>query len=72
MGRAPCCDKTKVKRGPWSQEEVETLKELPSETLHWWQLDSLTSESWSQVLPQELPSEMANLPQARHQTWRIY
>ena len=20
-GRAPCCDKTKVKRGPWSPEE---------------------------------------------------
>lgn len=20
-GRAPCCDKTKVKRGPWSQDE---------------------------------------------------
>ncbi|KAL9259402.1 Transcription factor RAX1-like protein [Drosera capensis] len=26
MGRAPCCDKTKVKRGPWSPEEDETLK----------------------------------------------
>lgn len=20
-GRAPCCDKTKVKRGPWSEDE---------------------------------------------------
>ncbi|KAH6826793.1 myb domain protein 36 [Perilla frutescens var. hirtella] len=26
MGRAPCCDKTKVKRGPWSPEEDSTLK----------------------------------------------
>ncbi|GMH10790.1 hypothetical protein Nepgr_012631 [Nepenthes gracilis] len=26
MGRAPCCDKAKVKRGPWSTEEDETLK----------------------------------------------
>ncbi|GAB4854355.1 hypothetical protein Ancab_022941 [Ancistrocladus abbreviatus] len=26
MGRAPCCDKAKVKRGPWSPEEDETLK----------------------------------------------
>ncbi|KAL5786304.1 hypothetical protein ACOSQ2_008696 [Xanthoceras sorbifolium] len=25
MGRAPCCDKTKVKRGPWSPEEDATL-----------------------------------------------
>nr|GMC89666.1 transcription factor RAX2-like [Ipomoea batatas] len=27
MGRAPCCDKEKVKRGPWSPEEDEKLKE---------------------------------------------
>ncbi|KAF4355536.1 hypothetical protein CsatB_010346 [Cannabis sativa] len=26
MGRAPCCDKTKVKRGPWSPEEDAALK----------------------------------------------
>ncbi|KAL3535663.1 hypothetical protein ACH5RR_004124 [Cinchona calisaya] len=26
MGRAPCCDKTKVKRGPWSPEEDTILK----------------------------------------------
>ncbi|XAR53405.1 hypothetical protein NMG60_11021949 [Bertholletia excelsa] len=26
MGRAPCCDKTKVKKGPWSPEEDLTLK----------------------------------------------
>ncbi|CAK9158807.1 unnamed protein product [Ilex paraguariensis] len=26
MGRAPCCDKTKVKRGPWSPDEDEALK----------------------------------------------
>ncbi|KAK3027118.1 hypothetical protein RJ639_042412 [Escallonia herrerae] len=26
MGRAPCCDKAKVKRGPWSPEEDTTLK----------------------------------------------
>ncbi|KAJ3695376.1 hypothetical protein LUZ60_000753 [Juncus effusus] len=26
MGRAPCCDKTTVKRGPWSPEEDATLK----------------------------------------------
>ncbi|KAL9151518.1 hypothetical protein ABFS82_11G056700 [Erythranthe guttata] len=26
MGRAPCCDKTKVKRGPWSPQEDNTLK----------------------------------------------
>ncbi|KAL6974501.1 hypothetical protein U1Q18_028685 [Sarracenia purpurea var. burkii] len=27
MGRAPCCDKTQVKRGPWSPEEDNTLKD---------------------------------------------
>ncbi|ONK81950.1 uncharacterized protein A4U43_C01F34580 [Asparagus officinalis] len=26
MGRAPCCDKANVKKGPWSQEEDATLK----------------------------------------------
>ncbi|KAK6944879.1 SANT/Myb domain [Dillenia turbinata] len=26
MGRAPCCDKANVKRGPWSPEEDHTLK----------------------------------------------
>ncbi|KAK3134893.1 hypothetical protein QOZ80_5BG0412080 [Eleusine coracana subsp. coracana] len=26
MGRAPCCDKTSVKRGPWSPEEDEKLR----------------------------------------------
>lgn len=26
MGRAPCCDKANVKRGPWSAEEDATLK----------------------------------------------
>ncbi|KAK7314370.1 hypothetical protein VNO77_32890 [Canavalia gladiata] len=26
MGRAPCCDKSNVKRGPWSPEEDATLK----------------------------------------------
>ncbi|KAK9102250.1 hypothetical protein Sjap_019504 [Stephania japonica] len=26
MGRAPCCDKSKVKRGPWSPEEDSALK----------------------------------------------
>ncbi|KAI3967675.1 hypothetical protein MKX01_039585 [Papaver californicum] len=25
MGRAPCCDKANVKRGPWSPEEDATL-----------------------------------------------
>ncbi|KAG5043787.1 hypothetical protein AAZX31_03G164800 [Glycine max] len=27
MGRAPCCDKANVKKGPWSPEEDETLKD---------------------------------------------
>lgn len=27
MGRSPCCDKTKVKRGSWSPEEDATLKD---------------------------------------------
>lgn len=26
MGRAPCCDKANVKRGPWSAEEDSILK----------------------------------------------
>ncbi|WVZ69001.1 hypothetical protein U9M48_017877 [Paspalum notatum var. saurae] len=26
MGRSPCCDKTRVKRGPWSQEEDAILR----------------------------------------------
>ncbi|KAG6466573.1 transcription factor RAX2-like [Zingiber officinale] len=27
MGRAPCCDKSKVKKGPWSPEEDNQLRE---------------------------------------------
>ncbi|EEF42898.1 r2r3-myb transcription factor, putative [Ricinus communis] len=27
MGRAPCCDKANVKKGPWSPEEDAKLKE---------------------------------------------
>ncbi|GMH28756.1 hypothetical protein Nepgr_030599 [Nepenthes gracilis] len=27
MGRAPCCDKANVKKGPWSHEEDEKLKD---------------------------------------------
>jgi len=27
MGRAPCCDKARVKKGPWSPEEDRKLKE---------------------------------------------
>ena len=27
MGRAPCCDKASVKRGPWSPEEDQKLKD---------------------------------------------
>ena len=26
MGRAPCCDKANVKKGPWSPEEDTKLK----------------------------------------------
>lgn len=26
MGRSPCCDKSKVKRGPWSPEEDTILR----------------------------------------------
>ncbi|XP_071688219.1 uncharacterized protein [Rutidosis leptorrhynchoides] len=28
MGRAPCCDKANVKKGPWSSEEDEKLREF--------------------------------------------
>ncbi|KAJ0616843.1 putative transcription factor MYB-HB-like family [Helianthus annuus] len=28
MGRAPCCDKANVKKGPWSSEEDAKLKEF--------------------------------------------
>nr|GMD67224.1 transcription factor RAX2-like [Ipomoea batatas] len=28
MGRAPCCDKSKVKKGPWSPEEDAKLKDF--------------------------------------------
>ncbi|KAG6516924.1 transcription factor RAX1-like [Zingiber officinale] len=28
MGRAPCCDKANVKRGPWSPEEDQQLREF--------------------------------------------
>jgi Myb-like DNA-binding domain len=28
MGRAPCCDKANVKKGPWSPEEDAQLKEF--------------------------------------------
>ena len=27
MGRAPCCDKANVKKGPWSPEEDVKLKD---------------------------------------------
>jgi Myb-like DNA-binding domain len=28
MGRAPCCDKANVKKGPWSPEEDAQLKDF--------------------------------------------
>lgn len=28
MGRAPCCDKANVKKGPWSPEEDAKLKDF--------------------------------------------
>ena len=28
MGRAPCCDKANVKKGPWSPEEDSKLKKF--------------------------------------------
>lgn len=27
MGRAPCCDRAAVKRGPWSPEEDDKLRD---------------------------------------------
>ncbi|KAK9697560.1 hypothetical protein RND81_08G045200 [Saponaria officinalis] len=30
MGRSPCCDKTKIKKGPWSLEEDQVLKNFVS------------------------------------------
>lgn len=31
MGRAPCCDKANVKKGPWSPEEDAKLKKYIEE-----------------------------------------
>ena len=28
MGRSPCCDKSNVKKGPWSPEEDAKLKDF--------------------------------------------
>lgn len=28
MGRAPCCDKANVKKGPWSPEEDKKLRDF--------------------------------------------
>ncbi|THF98851.1 hypothetical protein TEA_008097 [Camellia sinensis var. sinensis] len=84
MGRAPCCDKTKVKKGPWSPDEDQTLKDY----LHkhgtggnWIALPPkagkfaptcfiLTFLPMFEAMREELSTKMAKLPEARHQAWR--
>ncbi|KAJ0673281.1 putative transcription factor MYB-HB-like family [Helianthus annuus] len=46
MGRAPCCEKTGLKRGPWTQEEDELLVEYIKKNGHgsWRSLPKLAGE----------------------------
>ncbi|RWW20337.1 hypothetical protein GW17_00015556 [Ensete ventricosum] len=51
MGRAPCCDKTNVKKGPWSPEEDAKLKSYVEE--------HGTGGNWI-ALPQKIGQEQVN------------
>ncbi|KAF8400904.1 hypothetical protein HHK36_014207 [Tetracentron sinense] len=72
MGRAPCCDKAKVKRGPWSPEEDTTLKNyvqrhgtggnwiaLPQKADETYNYDFSACLNTTLPLPLPLPSSMA-------------
>nr|CAD1820961.1 unnamed protein product [Ananas comosus var. bracteatus] len=60
-GRAPCCDKANVKKGPWSPEEDRKLKEY-IETYG-------TGGNWI-ALPQKAGKvKMAKLSETQHKTW---
>ncbi|OAP04758.1 hypothetical protein AXX17_AT3G12880 [Arabidopsis thaliana] len=45
--RAPCCDKSQVKRGPWSDEESERLRSFILKNGHqnWRSLPKLAGQS---------------------------
>ncbi|GMP88825.1 hypothetical protein CsSME_00040664 [Camellia sinensis var. sinensis] len=61
MGRAPCCDKANVKKGPWSPEEDSKLKEFIEKygTGGNWIALPQKAEMW-----EELQVEMAKLSKA--------
>ncbi|CAE6153750.1 unnamed protein product [Arabidopsis arenosa] len=51
MGRAPCCDKTAVKKGPWSTEEDAVLKSFIEK--------NGTGNNWIS-LPQRIDNDIKN------------
>ena len=56
MGRAPCCDRAAVKRGPWSPEEDDALRDYMQrhdKTGSWITLPNKAGEC---VLPLPCPS----------------
>nr|CAD1841414.1 unnamed protein product [Ananas comosus var. bracteatus] len=81
MGRAPCCDKANVKKGPWSPEEDAKLKsyiEQHGTGGNWIALpQKIGSCSDTPALMintsmrQELQAPVAELPPAQHQARRV-
>lgn len=53
MGRAPCCDKANVKKGPWSPEEDAKLKSYIEQ--------HGTGGNWI-ALPQKIGTDLKYLP----------
>ncbi|KAJ0096413.1 hypothetical protein Patl1_28456 [Pistacia atlantica] len=66
MGRAPCCDKANVKKGPWSPEEDAKLKAYIEEHGHRRQLDSFTAEDRTEKMWQELSAQVVKLSPSQH------
>ncbi|XVF39742.1 hypothetical protein PTKIN_Ptkin01aG0057200 [Pterospermum kingtungense] len=56
MGRAPCCDKANVKKGPWSPEEDAKLKSYMS---------SMVLLETGSLCPRKLTSSMEGSPKKK-------
>ncbi|URE11423.1 hypothetical protein MUK42_22590 [Musa troglodytarum] len=65
MGRAPWCDKARVKRDRWSPEEDAAPPGLHRQAHHRRQLDRFAPQSRSETLWQELPLGMAQTTSGR-------
>ncbi|CAB4262306.1 unnamed protein product [Prunus armeniaca] len=71
MGRAPCCDKANVKKGPWSPEEDARLKAYIEEHGTGGNWIALPQKIGLKRCGKKLQAEMAELLEAQHQAWWI-